>query len=85
MIYGYKTEANKLVCANCGSTLSKESEGKVRFCPKCANPLSMDAAIELEQIGKKAKIEILYALQDEMEEGKDAAATITRFLEELNQ
>lgn len=83
MIFGYKSEPQRIVCANCDAALSKESEGKVQFCPKCGNPLTMEAAMAFETTMKKEKVAILYEVLAEVEEGHQATQVIERFLGDM--
>lgn len=67
MINGIKTTINGDCCAYCEA---KVISGLYNFCPKCGNPLTVDAIRFKEQQEKKIKLELLDELAYEVEDEK---------------
>lgn len=67
MINGIKTTLEGDRCAYCDA---KVISGLYNFCPKCGNPLTVDAIRFQEQKTKKIQIELLDELAYEIEDEK---------------
>lgn len=82
---GIKVEGQKITCAECGQNVSKDGKLILNFCPKCGNPLNIQANVKYEKKVAKDKIIMLYELLDLIEEGNDATTQIKEFIKELNE
>lgn len=67
MINGIKTNADGDHCAYCDA---KVVSGLYNFCPKCGNPLTVDAIRFKDQQTKKVKLELLDELAYQVEDEK---------------
>ena len=74
---------DKVLCGECKQTVGKDGETKLSFCPRCGNPLNLDALIKLENKINHQKILTLYEAIDEIEDGADALSVLNQFIEEL--
>ena len=80
-----KFENGKVYCAECNQTVSKDETLKLNFCPKCGNPLNIDASVKQEKNINHQKIIMLYELLDTINDGNNAPKTIEQFIKELNE
>lgn len=85
MIQGIKTNGSEYVCGACGQKVSKDGKLVVNFCPKCGNPLNIDASVKYEKDVEKEKLVMLYTLLDSIEEGNDAKTEIESMISELKE
>lgn len=67
MINGIKTNVDGDHCAYCDA---KVVSGLYNFCPKCGNPLTVDAIRFKDQQTKKVKLELLDELAYQVEDEK---------------
>lgn len=67
MINGIKTNIDGDHCAYCDA---KVVSGLYNFCPKCGNPLTVDAIRFKDQQTKKEKLELLDELAYQIEDEK---------------
>lgn len=67
MINGIKTNVDGDHCAYCDA---KVVSGLYNFCPKCGNPLTVDAIRFKDQQTKKEKLELLDELAYQIEDEK---------------
>ena len=81
---GIQTSGQDIYCGDCGQKVSKDGALKLNFCPRCGNPLNINASVKLEKFINHEKTVILYELLDEIEEGKDPKQTIEQFVKDLN-
>lgn len=79
-----KIEKDKVICAECGQQVGKDGETKLSFCPKCGNPLNINALEQFEKKVAKQTIVTLYEAIDEIEDGEDALEVLNRYIKELN-
>lgn len=83
---GIKTQNGEIFCAECNQKVSKDKDLKLNFCPKCGNPLNMDAMVKLDKYVEHEKIVMLYTLIDDLEEsGKTPKELIEQYIKELNE
>ena len=83
---GIKTQNGEIFCAECNQKVSKDNELKLNFCPKCGNPLNIDAMVKLEKYVEHEKIVLLYTLIDDLEQsGQDAKTLAEKYIKELNE
>ena len=85
MMDGIKTEGNNILCASCNQKVSKDGTLKLNFCPKCGNPLNINASVKLEKHISHQKTIMLYELLDEISQGKNAEQQIKNYIKELNK
>ena len=80
-----KFENGKVYCAECKQLVSKDEQLKLNFCPKCGNPLNIDASVKQEKAINHQKIIMLYELLDTINDGNHATSTIEEYIKELNE
>lgn len=86
MMNGIKTDGQNITCANCDQKVSKDGTLKLNFCPKCGNPLNIDASVKYEKAVNHEKLVMLYEIVDAIEEsGNDAKNVINQFIKEFEQ
>ena len=86
MMNGIKTDGQNITCASCGQKVSKDGILKLNFCPKCGNPLNIDASVKYEKTINHEKLVMLYEIADAIEEsGNDAKNVINQFIKEFEQ
>ncbi len=84
MMNGIKTDGQNITCASCGQKVSKDGTLKLNFCPKCGNPLNIDASVKYEKTINHEKLVMLYELIDTINENnEDAKKVINDFIKEL--
>ena len=81
---GIKSVGNEYSCAECNQKVSKDGKIMLNFCPKCGNPLNINASVKYENQVSKEKTLMLYELLDLIQEGKDPVKQIKSFIKELN-
>lgn len=74
---------DKVLCGECHQTVGKDGQTKLSFCPRCGNPLTLNALEKLETKINHEKILTLYEAIDEIEDGADALSVLNQFIEEL--
>lgn len=86
MMKGLKTNGLEIACAECGQVLAKDGKLKANFCPKCGNPLNIDASVKYEKAVNHEKLVMLYELIDTINENnEDAKKVINNFIKELEE
>ena len=85
MMNGIRIDGNNVTCASCGQKVSKDGELKLNFCPKCGNPLNIDASVKYEKEVNHEKVVMLYELLDELDEkeNKEAVKKINEYIDQL--
>ena len=74
---------DKVLCGECNQIVGKDGSTKLSFCPRCGNPLNLNAMAKLESKINHEKILTLYEAIDEIEEGSDAIETLKSFIQQL--
>lgn len=76
-------EDGKTLCGECKQIVSKDHDCKLSFCPRCGNPLNINALEKFEEKVNHEKIFILYEAIDEITDGADALEVLNRYIKEL--
>ena len=82
---GVKTVNGEIFCADCNQKVSKDKDLKLNFCPKCGNPLNIDAMVKLAKYVDHEKTVLLYNVIDRIDEGDNAKSVCEEFIKELNE
>ncbi len=85
MMQGIKVDGKIISCAECGQKVSNDGSLKLNFCPKCGNPLNINASVKYEKAVNHEKLVMLYELIDEVNEGANAVDTINNYISQLNE
>lgn len=81
---GIKSVGSEFACAECNQKVSKDGKILLNFCPKCGNPLNIEASVKYENSVAREKTQLLYELLDLINDGADAVKQINEFIKELN-
>ncbi len=86
MMKGIRTDGNNITCAECGQKVSKDGTLKLNFCPKCGNPLNIDASVKYEKSVNQEKLVMLYELIDTINDSnEDTKKVINDFINQLEE
>ena len=86
MMEGIRIDGEKITCAGCGQKVSKDGTLKLNFCPKCGNPLNINASVQYEKSVNHEKLVMLYELLDTINDSnEDAKMVINDFINQLEE
>lgn len=85
MKYGFKENKDLLICANCNSVVGKNEKLLCNFCPKCGNPISIDAINLRGNEYTEQRIKLIYEIKQDVENGNDINKILEDYIKSINE